>query len=234
MSPRAPPASWPALQCARSCGARARAGASDPDPPLPPQGHLHDRYGQLVSVYTKLLLTKISFHLKVVSSGGRGPLCHEPGLRGQALSCPGLGPGPTSAPGPSRPLLGQHQGRWRLRRPGLSSPLPSLSSQNRSGPEPTWAAAEWGCPLRSTPSFPRASRWQTRCWKRQRGLTSTTCESQKAGGLAPPPLPPLPCVFLRPPRPVPTVLHARSPLSGALVPTVSGSGAAGPVPRRGG
>nr|XP_012637681.2 huntingtin-interacting protein 1-related protein isoform X4 [Microcebus murinus] len=27
-------------------------------------GHLHDRYGQLVSVYTKLLLTKISFHLK--------------------------------------------------------------------------------------------------------------------------------------------------------------------------
>lgn len=27
-------------------------------------GHLHDRYGQLVNVYTKLLLTKISFHLK--------------------------------------------------------------------------------------------------------------------------------------------------------------------------
>ncbi|XP_039735254.1 huntingtin-interacting protein 1-related protein isoform X2 [Pteropus medius] len=27
-------------------------------------GHLHDRYGQLVSVYTKLLLTKVSFHLK--------------------------------------------------------------------------------------------------------------------------------------------------------------------------
>ncbi|XP_077015817.1 huntingtin-interacting protein 1-related protein [Tamandua tetradactyla] len=27
-------------------------------------GHLHDRYGQLVSVYTKLLLAKISFHLK--------------------------------------------------------------------------------------------------------------------------------------------------------------------------
>lgn len=26
--------------------------------------HLHDRYGQLVNVYTKLLLTKISFHLK--------------------------------------------------------------------------------------------------------------------------------------------------------------------------
>jgi len=25
---------------------------------------LHDRYGQLVNVYTKLLLTKISFHLK--------------------------------------------------------------------------------------------------------------------------------------------------------------------------
>ena len=36
-------------------------------PPLSPQGHLHDRYGQLVNVYTKLLLTKISFHLKVVS-----------------------------------------------------------------------------------------------------------------------------------------------------------------------
>lgn len=34
-----------------------------------PQGHLHDRYGQLVNVYTKLLLTKISFHLKVASSG---------------------------------------------------------------------------------------------------------------------------------------------------------------------
>ncbi|XP_012586458.1 PREDICTED: huntingtin-interacting protein 1-related protein isoform X2 [Condylura cristata] len=27
-------------------------------------GHLHDRYGQLVNVYTKLLLTKISFHVK--------------------------------------------------------------------------------------------------------------------------------------------------------------------------
>uniref|UniRef100_A0A8C7BR46 Huntingtin-interacting protein 1-related protein n=1 Tax=Neovison vison TaxID=452646 RepID=A0A8C7BR46_NEOVI len=29
-----------------------------------PLGHLHDRYGQLVNVYTKLLLTKIAFHLK--------------------------------------------------------------------------------------------------------------------------------------------------------------------------
>ncbi|XP_061459359.1 huntingtin-interacting protein 1-related protein isoform X2 [Rhineura floridana] len=27
-------------------------------------GHLHDRYGQLVNIYTKLLLNKISFHLK--------------------------------------------------------------------------------------------------------------------------------------------------------------------------
>ncbi|NXY50473.1 HIP1R protein, partial [Ceuthmochares aereus] len=27
-------------------------------------GHLHDRYGQLVSIYTRLLLTKISFHTK--------------------------------------------------------------------------------------------------------------------------------------------------------------------------
>ncbi|XP_058896634.1 huntingtin-interacting protein 1-related protein isoform X1 [Kogia breviceps] len=27
-------------------------------------GHLHDRYGQLVNIYTKFLLTKISFHLK--------------------------------------------------------------------------------------------------------------------------------------------------------------------------
>ncbi|XP_053328221.1 huntingtin-interacting protein 1-related protein [Spea bombifrons] len=27
-------------------------------------GHLHDRYGQLVNVYTKLLLNKISFHIK--------------------------------------------------------------------------------------------------------------------------------------------------------------------------
>uniref|UniRef100_A0A8C0ZKI9 ENTH domain-containing protein n=1 Tax=Cyanistes caeruleus TaxID=156563 RepID=A0A8C0ZKI9_CYACU len=29
-----------------------------------PSGHLHDRYGQLVSIYTRLLLTKISFHVK--------------------------------------------------------------------------------------------------------------------------------------------------------------------------
>lgn len=29
------------------------------------QGHLHDRYGQLVSIYTRLLLIKISFHIKV-------------------------------------------------------------------------------------------------------------------------------------------------------------------------
>uniref|UniRef100_A0A669PCZ2 Huntingtin interacting protein 1 related n=1 Tax=Phasianus colchicus TaxID=9054 RepID=A0A669PCZ2_PHACC len=28
------------------------------------EGHLHDRYGQLVSIYTRLLLTKISFHAK--------------------------------------------------------------------------------------------------------------------------------------------------------------------------
>ncbi|XP_008933410.1 PREDICTED: huntingtin-interacting protein 1-related protein-like, partial [Merops nubicus] len=27
-------------------------------------GHLHDRYGQLVNIYTRLLLTKISFHIK--------------------------------------------------------------------------------------------------------------------------------------------------------------------------
>ncbi|KFQ38539.1 Huntingtin-interacting protein 1-related protein, partial [Mesitornis unicolor] len=27
-------------------------------------GHLHDRYGQLVNIYTRLLLTKISFHVK--------------------------------------------------------------------------------------------------------------------------------------------------------------------------
>ncbi|XP_044786190.1 huntingtin-interacting protein 1-related protein isoform X3 [Bubalus bubalis] len=40
-------------------GSRAR-----PHPGLSPQGHLHDRYGQLVNIYTKLLLTKISFHLK--------------------------------------------------------------------------------------------------------------------------------------------------------------------------
>lgn len=45
-------------------------GATGPHPGfLPPQGHLHDRYGQLVNVYTKLLLTKIAFHLKVVSLG---------------------------------------------------------------------------------------------------------------------------------------------------------------------
>lgn len=33
--------------------------------PVSLQGHLHDRYGQLVSIYTRLLLTKISFHVKV-------------------------------------------------------------------------------------------------------------------------------------------------------------------------
>lgn len=47
---------------------------------LSPQGHLHDRYGQLVNVYTKLLLTKISFHLKVVSSGVVGLGVEDPGL----------------------------------------------------------------------------------------------------------------------------------------------------------
>lgn len=35
-----------------------------------PQGHLRDQYGHLVNVYTKLLLTKISFHLKVVELWG--------------------------------------------------------------------------------------------------------------------------------------------------------------------
>lgn len=34
------------------------------------QGHLRDQYGHLVNVYTKLLLTKISFHLKVVELWG--------------------------------------------------------------------------------------------------------------------------------------------------------------------
>lgn len=29
------------------------------------QGHLHDRYGQLVSIYSKLLCTKMEFHAKV-------------------------------------------------------------------------------------------------------------------------------------------------------------------------
>lgn len=34
------------------------------------QGHLRDQYGHLVNIYTKLLLTKISFHLKVVELWG--------------------------------------------------------------------------------------------------------------------------------------------------------------------
>lgn len=37
------------------------------------QGHLHDRYGQLVSIYTRLLLTKISFHVKVRPSAPSTP-----------------------------------------------------------------------------------------------------------------------------------------------------------------
>lgn len=37
------------------------------------QGHLHDRYGQLVSIYTRLLLTKISFHVKVRPSAPSAP-----------------------------------------------------------------------------------------------------------------------------------------------------------------
>lgn len=37
------------------------------------QGHLHDRYGQLVSIYTRLLLTKISFHVKVRPSATSTP-----------------------------------------------------------------------------------------------------------------------------------------------------------------
>lgn len=65
---------------------------------LSPQGHLHDRYGQLVNIYTKLLLTKISFHLKVVSSGESWGWW-DPGLfpprclRGWDLSCPHLAQG---------------------------------------------------------------------------------------------------------------------------------------------
>lgn len=32
------------------------------------QGNLHDRYGQLVVLYTKLLCTKMEFHIKVRAS----------------------------------------------------------------------------------------------------------------------------------------------------------------------
>lgn len=163
-----PSTSWSALRRARSRGVLGHVPwASDPDPLLPPQGHLHDRYGQLVNVYTKLLLTKVSFHLKVVSSGGpwswrdpeRFPLSCPGTQRGRVLFCPDLdprghgasrtawrpgplrrfpqtprwsgpgpGPGRTSASGPSQPLLGQYQSRRWLRRPGLSSLLPSLRS----------------------------------------------------------------------------------------------------------
>lgn len=41
---------------------------------VPLQGHLHDRYGQLVSIYTRLLLTKISFHVKVRPFATSSPL----------------------------------------------------------------------------------------------------------------------------------------------------------------
>lgn len=30
------------------------------------QAHLHDKYGQLVNLYTKLLCTKMEFHTKVI------------------------------------------------------------------------------------------------------------------------------------------------------------------------
>lgn len=57
-----------------------------------PQGHLHDRYGQLVSVYTRLLLTKISFHLKVGASAGwrtwPSATSQDPGRAGSTLSQP--------------------------------------------------------------------------------------------------------------------------------------------------
>ncbi|OWK14062.1 hypothetical protein Celaphus_00000368, partial [Cervus elaphus hippelaphus] len=49
-------------------------------------GHLHDRYGQLVNIYTKLLLTKISFHLK-------DPSCLPVTPSPVAYSLPGRLPG---------------------------------------------------------------------------------------------------------------------------------------------
>lgn len=34
-------------------------------PPPPPQGHLSEGYGKLCSIYLKLLITKMEFHIKV-------------------------------------------------------------------------------------------------------------------------------------------------------------------------
>lgn len=98
---------------------------------LSPQGHLHDRYGQLVNVYTKLLLTKISFHLKVVAVTSWGWGC---GTLGFSLSqvleaawwhllCPNL-----DLRG-HRGCLGRLESQGTLRHfppmPGVVSALPS-------------------------------------------------------------------------------------------------------------
>lgn len=73
------------LACAGSAGSGHIALDSPRFPSCLRQGHLHDRYGQLVSIYTRLLLTKISFHAKVRDSAASAP--HHAGLRGFTGRC---------------------------------------------------------------------------------------------------------------------------------------------------
>lgn len=42
-------------------------------PPPPPQGHLSEGYGKLCSIYLKLLITKMEFHIKVSWPGLHNP-----------------------------------------------------------------------------------------------------------------------------------------------------------------
>ena len=95
-----------------------------PHPGLSPQGHLHDRYGQLVNIYTKLLLTKISFHLKVASSRESWGLARHPTatLRrvGSVLSPPAPG-------GCSGQTAGKSEGPGAVPNAG-GGPSPALDS----------------------------------------------------------------------------------------------------------
>lgn len=98
------------------------------------QAHLHDRYGQLVSVYTKLLLTKISFHVKVGPRRGRGhPVspstlwCPDTGGQGFPFSWPmvpslGLGATPCMF-GPCCPSCWSQHGVSSLQHPQFPAGL---------------------------------------------------------------------------------------------------------------
>lgn len=178
-----------------TCGVHLAASASllgprgsraHPHPGLSPQGHLHGRYGQLVNIYTKLLLTKISFHLKVASSGESeaSPCSTTTTLRGMGSvlspSCswgthsvqtagsqkaqgrfPMWGSGWTSHPLP--PVSASSaQGRWWLPELGVGGlllrPLPSLKDWKLHWARAERAEVAWGCPLHSTRSSLQAWR----------------------------------------------------------------------------